>query len=142
MKKILALISVISALMLTLVSCGNATAPQTDEVLYTSTEASPIELGTGDNYFIFSVEDENATVYNFHISTNKATVGEALEELGLIEGTEGDFGIYVNKVNGIYAEYEETGTYWAFYVNGEYASQGIDVTEITEGETYAMKIEK
>lgn len=141
LKKISVMFLVISVLMLTMVSCGNATAPQTDTVIYPA-ESSPIELGTGDKFFNFSVTDSDGKIYNFHVNTDKTIVGEALEELGLIEGTEGDFGIYVNKVNGIYAEYDVTGTYWAFYVNGEYASAGIDMTEIVQGETYEMKIEK
>lgn len=143
MKNIICTFAVIMAVMsmlFVMVSCGNPTAP--DTVLYSSTGSSPIELGYGDNYFDFSVEDAEGSKYDFHIHTDKTVVGEALEELGLIEGTEGDFGIYVNKVNGIYAEYEVTGTYWAFYVNGEYASAGIDMTEIVEGNTYTMKIEK
>lgn len=143
MKKIIYIAAVIIAVIsMLLTSCGNPPAPDTDTVLYSSTDSSPIELGEGDNYFNFSVEDDNGNKYDFHVHTDKTIVGEALEELGLIEGTEGDFGLYVNKVNGIYAEYDVTGTYWAFYVNNEYAMTGIDMTEIIEGNSYTMKIEK
>lgn len=145
MKKIVSYASVVLSFILLLMimsSCGNPAAPNTDNVLYSSTGSSAIELGSGAHSFDFSVEDNDGVVYNFHINTDKTIVGEALEELGLIEGSEGDFGLYVNKVNGIYAEYEVTGTYWAFYVNGEYASVGIDMTEIVNSDTYTMKIEK
>ena len=118
MKKITVITVLILSLLLT-VSCGNTVDTQ-DKILYESTGSSAIEIGTGDNYFDFSVTDAEGTVYNFHVHTDKTIVGEALEELGLLEGTEGEFGLYVNRVNGIYAQYEETGTYWAFYVNGEY----------------------
>lgn len=140
--KIITIISVAFLLLLSISACSNQTALDSDGVLYSSTGNSWIELGHGDNYFNFTVTDEDSTVYNFHIHTNKSIVGEALEELGLIEGSEGEFGIYVNKVNGIYAEYNETGTYWAFYVNGEYASEGIDMAKIVQGEAYEMRIEK
>ena len=33
-------------------------------------------------------------------------------------------------------------TYWAFYVNGEYASTGVDSTPVNEGDTYEFKVEK
>jgi len=33
-------------------------------------------------------------------------------------------------------------TYWAFYINGEYASTGVDSTNIEEGSTYTFKVEK
>ena len=44
-------------------------------------------------------------------------------------------------VNGITADYDTDGVYWAFYVNDEYATSGVDVTEITEGDSYALKVE-
>lgn len=140
MKKI-TVIFFLAIMLLTAVSCQKTVDTQQDKILYESTGSSAIEIGIGDKYFDFSVTDTEGTVYNFHVHTNKSTVGEALEKLGLIEGTEGQFGLYVNKVNGIYAEYEVTGTYWAFYVNGEYASTGIDMTEIVNGNSYAMIIE-
>ncbi len=140
MKKLSVFTVLILSLLLT-VSCGK-TAETQDKILYESTGSSAIELGTGNNYFDFFVTDAEGTVYNFHIHTDKTIVGEALEELGLLEGSEGEFGLYVNKVNGIYAEYEKTGTYWAFYIGNEYAAQGIDMTEIESGKTYSLRIEE
>ena len=84
--------------------------------------------------------DGNET--NFVVSTDKETVGDALLELNLIEGEEGDYGLYVKTVNGITADYDTDGTYWAFYVNGEYASTGVDSTPVNEGDTYEFKVEK
>ena len=49
---------------------------------------------------------------------------------------------YVKKVNGITADYDADQTYWAFYVNGEYATAGVDSTTIEEGATYSFKVEK
>ena len=78
----------------------------------------------------------------FEIHTDKEIVGEALLELELIEGEEGDFGLFVKAVNGIVADYDVDGTYWAFYVNGEYAMSGVDTTIIEEGTSYMFKVEK
>ena len=98
--------------------------------------------GEGKTKFNFDVTDKDGNVTSFEINTDKQIVGEALQELGLIEGDEGDFGLYVKKVNGITADYDIDGTYWAFYVNGAYATSGVDTTEIKEGESYAFKAEK
>ena len=49
---------------------------------------------------------------------------------------------YVKTVNGITADYDADGVYWAFYVNGEYAVSGVDSTPIAEGESYSFKVEK
>ncbi len=92
--------------------------------------------------FTFIVVDEHGTETSFPITTKKKMVGEALMDEGLIEGEEGAYGLYVKKVNGIFAEYETTGTYWAFYVNGEYAIYGVDKTEVVDGATYSFKVTK
>ena len=74
--------------------------------------------------------------------TDKTIVGDALVENGLIEGDEGDFGLYVKKVNGITADYDVDGTYWAFYENGAYAATGVDKTTVVSGTTYEFRVEK
>jgi hypothetical protein len=81
--------------------------------------------------------DGKETLYEIH--TDKTVVGDALSELGLIEGEMGQYGLYVHKVAGIEVDFERDGKYWAFYVNGEYAMSGVDTTEIKAGETYSFK---
>ena len=99
-------------------------------------------LGEGATTFTFIVVDKDGKETPFEIHTDKTIVGEALLELELIEGDMGDFGLYVKKVNGITADYDIDGTYWAFYVNGEYAMTGVDMTEFKAGDTYSFKVEK
>ena len=50
--------------------------------------------------------------------------------------------MYVKKVNGILADYNIDKTYWAFYINGEYAFSGVDTTPVENGATYSFKVEK
>lgn len=45
-------------------------------------------------------------------------------------------------VNGMTADYDKDGVYWAFYIDGEYAMTGIDATNITGGAQYAFRMEK
>lgn len=99
-------------------------------------------LGEGNTVFPFTVVDGDGNETQFEIHTDKETVGEALEELNLIAGDESEYGLYVKTVNGITADYDADGVYWAFYVNGEYASAGVDSTRIAEGESYSFKVEK
>lgn len=100
------------------------------------------ELGEGQTTFNFSVVDKDGKETKYLIHTDEKTVGDALMDLGLVEGEEGEFGLYVKKVNGITADYDTDKTYWAFYINGEYAMSGVDVTDITPGASYAFKVEK
>lgn len=100
------------------------------------------EAPAEEKSFTFVVTDEEGTETEFSITTSCATVGEALEAEKLIEGEQGDYGLYVKTVNGITADFEETGTYWAFYIDGEYALTSVDQTEITDGAVYMFKIEQ
>lgn len=92
--------------------------------------------------FTFEVVDKDGNTETFSITTDKATVGEALLEEGLIAGEEGQYGLYVTEVNGIVADYNVDQTYWAFYVDGAYASSGVDTTDVVDGSTYSFKVEK
>lgn len=98
-------------------------------------------LGEGSTSFPFSVTDQDGRETQFEIHTDKATVGEALLELNLIAGDESEYGLYVKTVNNITADYDKDGKYWAFYIDGEYAASGVDSTTITDGASYAFKIE-
>lgn len=99
-------------------------------------------LGDGAVKFYFTVTDQDGKSEKFEINTDKEIVGDALQELGLISGEEGEYGLYVKIVNGIEADFNKDGTYWAFYINGNYAMSGIDSTKIEAGSTYTLKVEK
>jgi hypothetical protein len=149
----------IAALALTTMGCNNNT-PETPEIPENSgsggtaagTEAgtvtetpdsnAPTVKGEGATVFYFNVVDKDGNETKFEIHTDKTTVGDALLELGLIEGDMGDYGLYVKKVNGITADYDVDGTYWAFYVGNDYGMTGVDLTEIEAGATYAFKVSK
>ena len=105
-------------------------------------EAQEIVLGDGSVKITVIVVDVDGNETNFVVNTDKETVGDALLEQNLIEGEDGDYGLYVKTVNGITADYDTDHTYWAFYVNGEYASTGVDSTPVNEGDTYEFKVEK
>lgn len=94
-------------------------------------------FGEGTNTLTVEVKAENKAV-TFTVNTDKDTVGDALIEHGLLDGEEGPYGLYVKVVNGITADYDADQSYWAFYVDGEYAMTGVDTTPITEGATYQL----
>ncbi len=136
------LIVLIAAMALMNTGCGDNTSTGEPEAPLTtaSTEGVTV-LGEGANAFNFTVTDYDGKETAFEIHTDKEFVGEALMELGLLEGDEGPYGIYVKTVNGITADFDKDGKYWAFYVDGEYALTGVDVTKIENGKSYALKVE-
>ena len=110
---------------------------QVPEIWKTATYTNDTELGEGSKTFLFKVDAEGYAI-TFTIHTNETTVGAALLALNLIAGEDSQYGLYVKTVNGILADYDTDGTYWAFYENGEYAMSGVDTTIITEGQNYSL----
>ena len=88
--------------------------------------------------FVFKVVDLDGSEKSFDITTDAKTVGEALVNEKLISGTDSEYGLMVDTVNGIKYDYNADGAYWAFYVNGEYAMSGVDTTEIDETAVYSF----
>ncbi len=98
-------------------------------------------LGEGKNSFTFTVTDANGQMTTYEIRTDEEIVGDALLENELIAGEEGEYGLYVKTVDGITVDYDTDGKYWAFYVDGEYATAGVDATGIVNGTTYSFVVE-
>lgn len=136
MKKALAIVLAL-VMVLTLAGCTRFV-----EVKEGVTVKDGDLVGKGDTTFNLEIVDDKGESIHITVNTDKTIVGEALEELGLIEGEEGPYGIFTKSVNGIVAVYEETGTYWAFYANGEYSLVGMDVAEIEPGTDYKLAVEK
>ena len=142
MKKIISML-----LCLTLVlSLGSlAFAQETEQLWDENHETILLEngavYGEGEKTLSFAVDclHETAAVT---VKTDAATVGEALTELSIIAGEDSEWGLYVKTINGITANYDEDGTYWAFYIDGEYAMTGVDATEIAEDTVYSFAISK
>lgn len=138
-SKLLSLIlcmMLVAVMALTTVGCGNKTE---------SGSAAPLKDGAtiGDGAVSFSLEvvDEEAKSVKATIKTDASTVGEALLDLGIIDGEDSEYGLFVTTVNGKTLDYEKDGKYWAFYINDEYAATGVDTTEVAEGTSYKFAAE-
>ena len=138
LQKLLAIIGcivLIAAMALVMTGCGSKEESAAPNL---AASADVAELGQGATTFDFTVEDLDGTKAAFKIHTDEETVGAALIGVGLLKGEEGPYGLYVHEVNGIRAVYEEDGSYWAFYVNGEYGMTGVDMTNIEPDTAYAF----
>ena len=122
--------------ILLLAACGGTADPW-----QSATYLEDTELGEGAKLLTVEVVAlERKVVFTIH--TDSETVGDALAELDLVEGEESTYGLYIKKVNGMRADYELDGYYWAFYENGDYALSGADTTAITEGVVYRLEYSK
>ena len=124
-------------MMISLASCDYFIRKDLPEIWQNATYVQDTELGEGSKTLVVKVEvEENSVTFTIH--TDAETVGEALLNLGLIAGEESQYGLYIKQVNGMTADYDIDQTYWAFYINGEYAMSGADTTPISEGEVYSL----
>ena len=124
MKKTLSLMLVL-VMVLTLTACSTKKEPAAEAVS-----------------FKVIVTDLEGNETAFEYTSNAASVGDALVAEGLVVGHEASYGLYVDSVNGIAADWDNDQTYWAFYVNGEYATTGIGDTPITADTTYNLTLTK
>ena len=131
----------IAAMALGMTACGEKQDSGASSITLPSTQTIT-DIGEGKTQFKFTVVDGEGNETHFNVKTDETTVGAALLSLKLIEGDPGDYGLYVKKVNGITADYDKTKTYWAFYVDGQYVTSGVDTTEIETGKQYSFRVEQ
>lgn len=144
MLSVIVCIVLIAAMALLSSGCNdnkNITDPVSSGIDQTVTDTEATKVGNGKTQFEFTVVDTSGKEIKFQVSTDKTTVGAALLDAGLIAGEESTYGLYVKTVNGITLDYDTDGKYWAFYVNGEYAMNGVDTTDIVSGDAYSFKAE-
>lgn len=136
-KKFTELLSLvlIAVLLFAFSACGKEKT--SDDLWKDAVYTEDTTLGSGGKNVLIDVTAGDKTV-RFTVKTDAETVGAALLENGLIAGDEGPYGLYVKVVNGITADFDTDGAYWAFNVNGELAMTGVDGTEIDESTVYSL----
>ena len=97
----------------------------------------------GSKNIIIEVKDSEGNVTTYEVTTDAEFLRQAMDEAeGLTyDGSDSEFGMMVEVVNGEQAIYAEDNAYWAFYVNGEYGNYGIDSQPVTDGDTYSIVYE-
>ena len=139
MTKLLAL--ALAVLMtLSLAACGKKDGGAADKVELPVADGAVI--GQGATAITVQVTGADGKTVTFTVNTDEETVGAALLGLGVIAGDNSEYGLYVKTVNGETADYDKDGAYWAFYINGEYASVGVDYAAPEAGATYGFQVEK
>ena len=138
-KKLLALVlSFVLIAAAALTGCSGAPTETTQPL---GQVTNTTELGEGSKSFELTIEDKEGILHSYRIHTDEEMVGFALIEHELIEGEQGQYGMYIKSVLGQTLDYETDGMYWAFYVNGEYALTGVDQTPIQADTAYLLKAE-
>ena len=95
-------------------------------------------LGEGAIALTIKVVDADATESTFTVKTDADNLADALLDAKLVEGDDGDYGLYIKLVNGIRADYDLDKAYWSLQQNGELLMTGANDTPIADGEHYEL----
>ena len=114
-----------------------------DEAVADDEAAEDTADAEGSKNIVIEVKDSEGKVTTYEVITDAEFLRQAMDEAeGLTyEGTDSEYGMMVEVVNGEQAIYAEDNAYWAFYVNGEYGNYGVDSQPVTDGDTYSIVYE-
>lgn len=117
------IVALVCLLSLLLCACGNK-APAAD--------------GT-EKTFTIQVVHADGTVMEREVTTTQQFLANALFDETLLEEEDAlTTGMYTI-VDGEEASWDNDQAYWGFYVNGEYAIEGMNTTEIEDGAVYKLE---
>lgn len=106
-------------------------------IMYAVFREKPTE---GTKNITIEVVNKEQETSSYEVQTSAEYLRGAMEEAeGLtFSGTDSEFGLTVDTVNGETADYNTDGAYWAFYVNGEYCNYGVDSQPIADGDVFTI----
>jgi len=84
-------------------------------------------------------DSESAIEITLVAEQDNTNAYELLTQTHEVVSDEYDFGVFVVGIDGITADEEY---YWAFYVNDEYASAGVQETVLQAGDSMSFRFEK
>lgn len=82
--------------------------------------------------------EQKSTVYELNTDAQylREAMDEAAEKGFTYSGSESEYGIMLESINGVTADYNADGAYWSIFVNGEYGNYGADTQVVTDGDAF------
>ena len=98
----------------------------------------PSAVAGGKTITVTVIHSDGASK-EFTYHTDAEYLGEVILTEGLVEGEDGPYGLVIHAVDGEEASWEKAQAYWGFFVNGDYAIEGMNTTEIEDGAVYKLE---
>ncbi|MFV0363641.1 MAG: DUF4430 domain-containing protein [Suipraeoptans sp.] len=94
----------------------------------------------GDKTVNITVVSADETETDYTTQTDAEYLQQVMDEVdGLTyAGSESDYGLMVEEVNGETASFTDDGAYWGFYVNNEYCNYGIGEQPVEDGDHFKI----
>lgn len=98
-------------------------------LLYNQFKPKPAE---GSKKITAEVVLDDGSSKSYNIRTDEEYLRGALEQAGLISGTESDYGLFVTTVDGRTAD-ESKQEWWCFTLDGQTLNTSVDSTPVKDG---------
>ena len=96
----------------------------------------------GSKTVTLAVVAEDGSETSYDAKTDALVLKELMDELKdegfSYGGSESEYGLMVDTINGIRADYTLDGAYWSFYVNDEYCNYGISEQPVNDGDDFSI----
>ncbi len=89
----------------------------------------------GTKTLTIQVTHGDGNVNTFTVTTEAEFLGDALMEAGLIQGVNRDYGIFIQTVDGEFAD-ETQNQFWVYTRDGQQVNYGVDMCPTADGEHY------
>lgn len=98
----------------------------------------------GSKAITIEVVDDKGASKSYSVKTDAEFLRQAMEEAKGLEfsGSESAYGLMVETVNGVTADYNADGAYWSFYVNDSYCNYGVDSQPVADGDAFKIVYDK
>ena len=101
----------------------------------------------GEKQVVVHVIDDAGADTSYAEKTDAEYLSEVMDELAekfdfSYEGATSEYGLFIDTINGVKADYDKDGAYWAIYVNDEYGQYGADSQPVADGDVYKFVYEK
>ena len=98
------------------------------------------ETATGSKNITITVVNSKKEEKVYNHKTDALYLKEAMDEIDDLtySGTDGQYGLMVEIINGESAVYDKDKAYWSFYVNKEYCNYGIAEQPVNDNDAFEI----
>lgn len=106
-------------------------------LLYVTFREKPV---AGTKNVTLEVVNAAGTVTTYEVQTEAEFLQQVMDEAEGLQysGSDGEYGMMIDTVNGEIASYDVNKAYWGFFVNGEYCNYGIAEQPVEDGDVFQI----
>lgn len=99
------------------------------------------DTSEGSKTITIQIVDDQQKLTSYETHTDAEYLRQAMESCkGLtFIGSEGPYGLMLQTINGVTADYDKDQAWWSIYVNDELANYGVDQQPVADGDIFRLE---